>query len=648
MIYKPYNVEPNNTCIDATKDNVFWFTFSGDKLGYRTYQVYDAETGESLGRSYVMRKSTKIYNNDRVPVKIGKNTYTNGKKYKYSINIYQDNADIFVMQGKIRDIPEASLSDNQIPITYGITEIESAIYYNGTLFGGCYMEVTFPNGTKQTRLIKTYDPSIKYGNDDGYNNYDWRTFVTLETPFTNKPTSGMTYRIYKNYITTPEYYFECASTPVIEPSINFTAYGCFNCTATYTQAEDIPVKYYQYKLYKSVISKTMVSTTIAESEDINNFNIPLVIESGTSVTVHNGYYLKITDGDTTEIRKISSYDYINNIVTVSEGFSFVPSAGSEAVVFVGSITLIDESDKIYSSALDYVFNDVLKDVDYNLSLYVTTQNNMTVEKTITGHFSSVTDTKDLNIECYFDESKNIIKLKYNTLKKPVVVRRDVVTNEEVRMCWESDPIFDYLCAANKHYKYKIINMANTDNGYGYGKEYETEIITPKWDCWNIYSLVRLGYNTESPNKENYNVGEQWKLYANVEEGDKTQILNHNLQTNYAAKPRIVMNDNNYITGSITCCLANIECVDGDVEFKDDIYMVESWRKFISESELYLLKNPKGDVWIVSITDNPTTNYDYSNEYMPTTISFNFTECRNLDDIIISNSGVSIDVLGANT
>ena len=50
----------------------------------------------------------------------------------------------------------------------------------------------------------------------------------------------------------------------------------------------------------------------------------------------------------------------------------------------------------------------------------------------------------------------------------------------------------------------------------------------------------------------------------------------------------------------------------------------------------MLKNPKGDVWVISVTDNPTRTYDYSNKLMQTTINFSFTECMDINDIAIVN------------
>ena len=85
---------------------------------------------------------------------------------------------------------------------------------------------------------------------------------------------------------------------------------------------------------------------------------------------------------------------------------------------------------------------------------------------------------------------------------------------------------------------------------------------------------------------------------------------------------------------MSCIISDINPTDAKIT--DSIYKVQAWNKFISENELFVLKNPKGDVWVVSITENPTRKYDYSNKLMQTTINFSFTECMDINDIAIVN------------
>ena len=174
MIYKPQNVYPHNTAIDASEDNSFSFIFNGDHLKGYDFVFYDAGNNGLIKKMYVPLSASAIYNDYESRTRMSSGTFENGKSYKYKMNIYQEKYDIFAVQGTVRSI-NVSHPSVQIPITYGITEIQNPIYYevNGirTLYGACCMEID--NGTvKERRMITNYDPTLKYGTDDGYGNYD--------------------------------------------------------------------------------------------------------------------------------------------------------------------------------------------------------------------------------------------------------------------------------------------------------------------------------------------------------------------------------------------------------------------------------------------------------------------------------------------
>jgi hypothetical protein len=91
-------------------------------------------------------------------------------------------------------------------------------------------------------------------------------------------------------------------------------------------------------------------------------------------------------------------------------------------------------------------------------------------------------------------------------------------------------------------------------------------------------------------------------------------------------------ESNYLSGTLTADIGYLEC--SDRKFKDTIDMVKAWRDFISRDTIYLLKTQKGDVLIVNITDNPTTTYAENMSEIPTTISFDWTECESIDNVVL--------------
>jgi hypothetical protein len=75
------------------------------------------------------------------------------------------------------------------------------------------------------------------------------------------------------------------------------------------------------------------------------------------------------------------------------------------------------------------------------------------------------------------------------------------------------------------------------------------------------------------------------------------------------------------------------------KYIDDIALVQAWRKFITSKNPFLLKSQKGDVWVVEITENPSTTYDESHSSIPTTFSFSWAEICNVNDIELYDRNV---------
>lgn len=68
-------------------------------------------------------------------------------------------------------------------------------------------------------------------------------------------------------------------------------------------------------------------------------------------------------------------------------------------------------------------------------------------------------------------------------------------------------------------------------------------------------------------------------------------------------------------------------------YDDDEKMV-LWKQFLQDQKVKLLKSPKGDMWVVSISDQTSRDIQYNSTSYPTTISFNWQEVIDKDKISI--------------
>ena len=93
-----------------------------------------------------------------------------------------------------------------------------------------------------------------------------------------------------------------------------------------------------------------------------------------------------------------------------------------------------------------------------------------------------------------------------------------------------------------------------------------------------------------------------------------------------------------MSSTFTGSLVQADCLS-ETKWRDDIGLVNAWRDFITRDTIYLLRSQKGDVWVVNVVDNPTTTYEEGTPQISTSVSFNWAECANINDITIASGNV---------
>ena len=123
--------------------------------------------------------------------------------------------------------------------------------------------------------------------------------------------------------------------------------------------------------------------------------------------------------------------------------------------------------------------------------------------------------------------------------------------------------------------------------------------------------------------------ETWKFSTEVEDTTIVQNTEKKLHVGSAQYPLISHSDTQYMSGTLTAMLGHLDCATS--EYADNIELLTAWRKFITRDTEYLLKSPKGDIWLVGITDNPSTSYDEKSIDKLTKFTFSWAELRSVDD-----------------
>ena len=227
------------------------------------------------------------------------------------------------------------------------------------------------------------------------------------------------------------------------------------------------------------------------------------------------------------------------------------------------------------------------------------------------------------------EKCSVFREDEDTVAIDIVATRNVVGSQTNALFSFSD-----YCTAN-HNKYRYVFLSvikDVDTGLEKYYKYTTDWFYPYCEGWSITALaptpVKYLYG-----KECFYAKESWRFYLNIDSGDITQNINVKKFESYSEYPKVLkIGSNNYNSGKLTASLGTMEC--GNEEFADGIDKVKRWRKFITQYTAYILRSDKGDCWLVSIDNSPSTSYDDDDINLLTTVTFSYSQIGDIHDIYI--------------
>jgi hypothetical protein len=204
-----------------------------------------------------------------------------------------------------------------------------------------------------------------------------------------------------------------------------------------------------------------------------------------------------------------------------------------------------------------------------------------------------------------------------------------------------DGIDDVTAANGLTYEYALIptrpdyeSTISVDN-YIDGKCYTK---SAKLDVggWTITAIYPKSTKFDDGTKA-YQYGDTWKFVGDISEPTISQNTGKYLNVGSEQFPILTETNLNYMSGTVTALLTQIVCPDNAIA--DDITLVKEWRKFITQHCQFILKSIKGDVWVVNVTDNPSTTYQNGEKL--TSVSFDWAECEKIENITAYKWGLDI-------
>lgn len=192
-----------------------------------------------------------------------------------------------------------------------------------------------------------------------------------------------------------------------------------------------------------------------------------------------------------------------------------------------------------------------------------------------------------------------------------------------------ETLYDYMVANDHEYIYTVIPITETELGISF----ESNPVKTDWDSWTIISL--------DENEDGVYVADEiWQMRFDLSIGDFRINTDVTVSEGYNRYPRVSVGEKQYITGSLSAKLSEINCVT--MQLEDTIERLEAWEKFVSSGKKMLIKDTKGQILIGMISDSSSYSYDNSLQGLPTTVSFNFIEVENCDDASIYETSFPVD------
>lgn len=241
----------------------------------------------------------------------------------------------------------------------------------------------------------------------------------------------------------------------------------------------------------------------------------------------------------------------------------------------------------------------------------------------------------------------------------------------------SNIIRDFNIGNNRYYKYVFRLVENKAGG---GVEYQSGIIVPIKTNWQGWSITEL-HETDDPKVFTASPKDVWKFKYNISNGAQTQNVVKTQQDTLSRYPIFSHGVKNAVSGSVTCLLGR-EMINADYTNKEWVYeqdwteingsfknlggyrerlgraqnfcgtnpdylsasvlgfrnltsneavdMLDKWRDVCYSGNPKLLKDQKGQTFIIQITD-PSNTTNESWEKMPEEISFSWIEIADAKD-----------------
>lgn len=609
MLQYPINVYPDKVAFDSTKatyDRDLHFTFKGDLLACAYYKIYNYDS-QQLVASGVYKNtdlSPVAYNDDGVTIS---GVFVGLPKGRYVVQMMHTQTSVNANGSTFQNVYDRYISRGKIRADYtanGQTmKIEDKINLiyewnkNGNVFSQNKENVTVSG---QTIEFATTDICIDInGYRRSLESYNYETGeIELEVSFENDIAKGTEYKLYCNYLITEQYYFEVALEPTIQAlsqengtdiwvtwdSRGGEFKGHYWQGTGFSHSKNL-LKYYTINLKKK--RSTSVWDDILTTDKIYSQNIDW--------RFYDDYDATELAGGNYESRR---YKIILTCV-MQNGMSFTQEY--EAVAPQRSATEI-----VYNFAVTY--SDKFNEIQMQWAEPSGTNRAYRIYRINADERYNKNTQQDKSVWSYALNPHKIL----------------------IGDSGAASGFDDRFASQHGKFRYMIVPYNSASGATDIYAAYVTDIITSNFDGYTLTACYDTGKNADG--KLLYKQGDTWKFMCDIDDTDNQQNINRQMHIGNGKYSTATKTDNNYMTGKLSGYIGYMNC--SSKEFEDDIEVVKAWRRFLAQDAIYVLRSPKGDVWLVNIVDNAVTKYEESTPRIPVQFTFSWAECGSIEDYLI--------------
>lgn len=219
---------------------------------------------------------------------------------------------------------------------------------------------------------------------------------------------------------------------------------------------------------------------------------------------------------------------------------------------------------------------------------------------------------------------NIVSLTDNVLYWQVYKRKpdDASLTFVAKIPASQYKIIDFNVLNGNEYQYTI--FAETENYISAPLE-QLGFVKASWWNWSLVGLQESDtdglYYADSENI--------WLFDTMLTSNGFDQNIDKYIMENFTQFPKISSGKKNYLSSSLTAFLSNVDLTTG--KYVDTIEQYNRFVDFIAQPTPKLLRDRKGNGWVVSTTGNSMQYIDESTEQI-TKVSFNFVQLNDINSV----------------